>query len=163
MNCFDKVYVITAPSGTGKTTINRKLVREIPDIEISTSYTTRKIRPGEANGDHYWFIGEQEMLDHINGNKMLEWAEVFGRYYGTSYKEVERILALGRKVILEIDVQGWMQVKANSKEIKSILILPPSVRILKDRLESGFDDDTGDNAPAAGTLTVHCFANVLSI
>ena len=95
---YQDIYVITAPSGTGKTTINRRLIEEVKNIEISISHTTRKQRPGEVHGDHYWFIGTGEFENLIKENKMIEWAKVFGNYYGTSFFELDRISKKEHKI-----------------------------------------------------------------
>lgn len=128
------VLVITAPSGTGKTTLNRRLVSELSNLEISVSLTTRPSRKNEINGDHYWFVSKQEFHEKLNEGKMLEWAEVFGNLYGTSVDEVHRIQALGRRPILEIDVQGWEKAKSKLPEAVSIFIMPPSMKTLWERL-----------------------------
>ena len=136
----DKIFVITAPSGTGKTTLNRRLVEELADVEIAISLTTRELRDSETNGDHYWFVDQREFQTNIDSGKMLEWAEVFGNYYGTNLDEVERIQAAGKKVILEIDVQGWNISRKKIPNAQSIFIFPPSMKILWGRLtERGTD------------------------
>ena len=116
MNNYKSVYVVTAPSGTGKTTLNKRLILEIPDLEFSISYTTRKKRLGERDSLDYWFVSKEQFHNHIENNEMLEWAEVFGNLYGTSIQEVNRILSKNHKILIEIDVKGWMQLK--SKLIK---------------------------------------------
>ena len=129
-----KIIVITAPSGTGKTTINRRLVSEIDDLEFSVSYTTRKKREAEKNGIHYWFIEKSEFDTLVTQNKMLEWADVFGCFYGTGYSELERIASQDKSLLLEIDVQGWVNVKTKIKDLSSLFILPPSLEELWNRL-----------------------------
>ena len=91
MNSHPKVFTVTAPSGTGKTTLNRQLVAEFAEIEMSISYTTRQQRRNETNGDHYWFISQEEFDRQIKKDLMLEWAKVFDYYYGTSLQELKRI------------------------------------------------------------------------
>ena len=131
-----EVYVVTAPSGTGKTTLNRRLERDIERVEISISLTTRPRRPNEVNGDHYWFVTAEDFDDTVRSGKMLEWAEVFGNKYGTSMGEVERIVKSDRAALLEIDVQGWLKARRDLPEAKSIFIFPPSMQVLWDRLKN---------------------------
>ena len=136
MNLDTMIYVVTAPSGTGKTTLNRKLTEKFEDIAISISHTTREKRPKEVHGDHYWFISQSEFHKKVKSGLMLEWAEVFGNFYGTSIEEVHRIQKLGKTPILEIDVQGWELSKSKIKHAKSIFILPPSMKELYERLNN---------------------------
>ena len=136
MSLLSKIIIITAPSGTGKTTINKRLVAELDDLAFSVSHTTRKIRTGEENGVHYWYINKEEFKELIQKDRMLEWADVFGNLYGTGYSELERIKALNKSLLLEIDVQGWESVTAKVSDLCSIFILPPSLKELRSRLES---------------------------
>ena len=130
------VLVITAPSGTGKTTLNRRLVRELSNLEISVSLTTRSSRQNEINGDHYWFVTKQEFQNKITSGTMLEWAEVFGNLYGTSLDEVQRIQTEGKRPVLEIDVQGWEKAKDKLPGATSVFIMPPSMKTLWERLKN---------------------------
>lgn len=130
------VYVVSAPSGTGKTTLNRRLIKEHPVIQMSISYTTRKKRSGETDGVDYHFVSETKFRDLIKKGQMLEYAEVFGTLYGTSVAEIERIQRDGNTALLEIDVQGWRQARVKIENSRSIFILPPSVETLWRRLES---------------------------
>lgn len=136
-----KIIVVTAPSGTGKTTLNRRLVQEIKNIEISISHTTRNIRAGETNGDHYWFVSLEDFKKEIDAGHMLEWANVFGNMYGTSKKEIDRITSKGNRVLLEIDVQGWEQTRTKISDVMAIFIMPPSIKVLWDRLSNRGTDD----------------------
>ena len=103
MNTFEDVYVVIAPSGTGKTTLNRRLMKEHADkVEMSISYTTRPKREGEINGVHYNFVDEKEFMALVENKQMLEWAQVHGNYYGTPVVEIERIRNSGKKTLLEI-------------------------------------------------------------
>lgn len=129
-----KTFIITAPSGTGKSTINRRLVDELHDLEFSVSYTTREKRVGESHGTHYWFIKQEEFEDLIAADQMLEWAEVFGNYYGTSKREIQRITNDNKSALLEIDVQGWLSVKDKVDNLSSIFVLPPTIASLWKRL-----------------------------
>lgn len=130
------VYVVSAPSGTGKTTLNRRLIAEHPEVQMSVSYTARPIRPTETDGVHYHFVSTDEFRSAIAKGEMLEYAEVFGTLYGTPRAEIDRIHGLGKVAILEIDVQGWRQAKAKLAHAKSVFILPPSVEELWRRLEA---------------------------
>jgi len=139
----EHIYIISAPSGTGKTTISRKLVSGIPSLELSISHTTRKKRPRENNGDHYWFITKEEFTQMIDSNVMLEWAEIFGQRYGTSYHELNRIITNQHKVLMEIDVQGWHIARGKFNSARSILLMPPSIEELWKRLDLR-DTDSSD-------------------
>ena len=129
------VYVVSAPSGTGKTTLNRRLIKEHANIQMSVSYTTRKKRVNETDGVDYHFVSDEKFRELINAGQMLEYAEVFGTLYGTSFAEIVRIQGLGKIALLEIDVQGWRQAREKIETSRSIFILPPSVEELWQRLE----------------------------
>ncbi len=129
------VYVVSAPSGTGKTTLNRRLINEHAEIQMSVSYTTRKKRVNETDGIDYHFVSEDKFRELIKAGQMLEYAEVFDTLYGTSFAEITRIQGLGKIALLEIDVQGWRQAREKIDTSKSIFILPPSVEELWQRLE----------------------------
>lgn len=130
------IYVVSAPSGTGKTTLNRRLIAEHPQIKLSVSHTTRAQRVGEKNGDHYWFVTQAEFQTLLDTHAMLEYANVHGAYYGTSLPEVERIQAEGCTVLLEIDVQGWLQVHKKIPSATALFIVPPSMLTLWKRLSA---------------------------
>ncbi len=129
-----EIYVVSAPSGTGKTTLNRRLIAEHPQIQLTVSHTTRKQRAGEKNGDHYWFVSPEAFQALLAKNAMLEHANVHGAYYGTSLHEIERIQAQNCAVLLEIDVQGWQQVRSKIPSATALLIIPPSMHVLWQRL-----------------------------
>lgn len=131
-----QVVVVSAPSGTGKTTLNRRLIAEHPKVQMSVSFTARKPRPGEIDGVDYHFVTNDQFLGLIAKGEMLEYAEVFGTLYGTAKKEVHRLQTAGLTALLEIDVQGWQQAKTKLVGARSIFILPPSVEALWHRLES---------------------------
>jgi len=135
------LIVISAPSGTGKTTLSHMLLREFPNMEFSVSYTTRKPRNGEINGRDYWFVDRETFEKMIEEGNFLEWAEVYGHLYGTSKSQVIKALSEGKDVLLDIDTQGALNVKKNFPEAVLIFILPPSLRELKRRLESRGTDD----------------------
>lgn len=128
------LFVIAAPSGTGKTTLVKALVNELPKLAVSISHTTRAQRPSEANGVNYFFIDENKFHSMVEQGEFLEHATVFGAFYGTSHLWVEETLKKGIDVILEIDWQGMQQIKTLVPESISIFILPPSLDNLRDRL-----------------------------
>ena len=128
------VFVISAASGTGKTTLVSRLVQQHPNVRVSVSHTTRPPRAGEVNGQHYHFVSEEEFVRLAGEGAFLEHAQVFGNYYGTSYESVQSMCEQGYDVILEIDVQGAQQVRQALPEALSIFILPPSLAVLEQRL-----------------------------
>jgi len=130
------VFIISAPSGTGKTSLNSRLVKEVPQVEVIVSLTSRPKRQGEIDNISYKFVTKEQFQDYINRGDMLEYAEVFGNLYGTRHSEVKKCLEQGKKIILEIDVQGCKNVKAKMKDAVSVFILPPSVASIWKRLES---------------------------
>jgi len=128
------VVIISGPSGVGKSTICKELVRRLDNAYLSTSVTTRAKAPSEVNGEDYWFISSEEFKQRIQKGLLLEYAEVFGSFYGTAKDKVVEALEAGKTVILEIDVQGAKQVKVIYPEAIMIFILPPSQRELAERL-----------------------------
>ncbi|MCF7980759.1 MAG: guanylate kinase [Pseudomonadales bacterium] len=135
------LFIVSAPSGAGKTSLVRALIEKIPSILVSVSYTTRPIRPGEQEGIHYHFVSKQAFEDMLEQSDFLEHATVFGNKYGTSQSRVEKQLKDGKDVILEIDWQGAAQVRRLMPESVGIFILPPSKQALRTRLESRGQDD----------------------
>lgn len=129
-----KLFVISASSGTGKTTLARELLKEDKNLVQSISYTTRIPRSNERNGEDYYFVTRKEFEDMKRRRAFLEWANVFGRYYGTPKKEVEDHLKRGRNVLLLIDVQGAKKVKEGKPNAVFIFLSPPSKDELKRRL-----------------------------
>ncbi|MCC6346613.1 MAG: guanylate kinase [Nitrospirales bacterium] len=128
------LFVVSAPSGAGKTSLCQKLCETVPDIRHSVSYTTRAPRPGEVNGLHYHFVSVEEFRSMIGRGEFIEWAEVFGNWYGTSRQRIEEMMAKGIDVILDIDVQGAKQIRQRFPEGLLIFILPPSLSVLRARL-----------------------------
>jgi guanylate kinase len=133
------LLVVSAPSGTGKTTVCRHLLRSVPGMSFSVSCTTRARRPGERHGRDYYFITEDEFRRMIRGRRFLEWARVHGNLYGTPRDEVYRRIRAGRHVVLDIDVQGGEQVKRKSPEAVLVFLVPPSWRELRRRLANRRD------------------------
>lgn len=128
------LIVISGPSGAGKGTICKELLNKNDDLYISVSATTRNPRDGEIDGVNYYFIDRSEFMKRIEADDFLEYAEVYGNFYGTPKSKVEEMLLSGKNVILEIDIQGALKVKENSKEGIFVFILPPSMEELKQRI-----------------------------
>ena len=128
------LIIITSPSGGGKGTLIKEILKTTPDIGYSVSYTTRPMREGEEHGRDYFFVSYKEFSDLIKQNEFLEYAEVHGNFYGTSKARVSHEIENGRDVILEIDVQGAENIVKNFPEAVSIFILPPTFEILRERL-----------------------------
>ena len=136
------LFIISAPSGTGKTTLCKQLTANLPGLWHSISYTTRKPRPGEEHGREYYFIGEQTFQEMAARNEFVEWAHVYGHLYGTPWKSLTERIDQGIDVLLEIDIQGAMQVKKRFEDSVSIFILPPSMAVLRARLQTRASDTT---------------------
>lgn len=134
------IFIISAASGTGKTTLVSRLLNHHADLRVSVSHTTRPMRQGEENGKHYHFVAVEQFETLIAQQAFLEHANVFGNYYGTSIDGVRQLQSQGFDVILEIDVQGAAQVKAKLPDAVSIFILPPSLTILEARLRGRATD-----------------------
>jgi len=128
------LFIVSAPSGAGKTTLCRMLLRETPNLVFSVSYTTRAPRRGEQDMKDYCFIGKDEFTAMAKRGEFLEWAEVHGNLYGTSRTRTSELLDSGRDVLLDIDVQGAAQIRDKNIDAVFIFILPPSMDILRERL-----------------------------
>jgi guanylate kinase len=134
------LFIVSAPSGTGKTTLVERLVQVLPNLRMSRSYTSRAARNGERDGVDYNFISQREFRERIERCEFLEWADVFGHYYGTGAQDLEQLLAAEQDVVLVIDVQGARQVKARGVDHTSIFVLPPSFQALEQRLRGRSKD-----------------------
>jgi guanylate kinase len=134
------LFVVSAPSGTGKTTLVERLVQRVPDLTMSRSYTSRPARAGEVDGIDYNFISRQLFEEMVRAGEFLEWADVFGNLYGTSASDTARCLERGCDLVLVIDVQGARQVRSRRKESVGIFVLPPSFEILERRLRGRSKD-----------------------
>jgi guanylate kinase len=133
---MSKVFVITGPSGVGKGTLIRELLQRVPDLELSISATTREPREGEVDGRDYHFLTREEFDRRVEREDFLEFATYSDNRYGTLRTEVERRLAAGRSVVLEIEVQGARQVRAAMRESIQVFIAPPAPAVLRERLDS---------------------------
>lgn len=129
-----KLYILSAPSGAGKSSLAKALIEALPDLGVSVSHTTRDPRPGEQNGVHYFFVSRGEFDAMVAAGRFLEHATVFGNSYGTSRAVIEDLLKQGKSVILDIDWQGARSIKAQMPQAVSVFILPPSRAALEERL-----------------------------
>lgn len=130
------LFIVSAPSGAGKTTLCKEVVLSLPNLKESVSYTTRPPRIGEVNDRDYTFISKAEFKLMVERGEFVEWAEVHGELYGTSKKRLEELMSSGIDVIMDIDVQGAMQLKEKYREGIYIFVLPPSMEALKERLRA---------------------------
>ena len=140
------LIIISSPSGGGKGTLIKEILKSVPNIGYSVSYTTRPMREGEADGRHYFFVSQEKFKELIDEGEFLEYATVHGNFYGTSIKQINAEIALGRDIILEIDVQGAESVRRTMPEAVSIFILPPSFEILNARLTARATEKQDDLA-----------------
>lgn len=136
------IFIVSAPSGAGKTSLVRELIKDRNDLRLSISHTTRKSRKNEKNGVDYFFVTENEFSRMENGQEFLETADVFGNKYGTSKENIEQTITSGLNIILDIDWQGARELKKSEFKSVSIFILPPTLRVLNQRLRNRGDDPT---------------------
>ena len=138
------MFVLSSPSGAGKTTLTRLLVQKEENIELSISVTSRPRRPTEVEGVHYHFRTREEFEQMRDAGELLEWAEVHGNYYGTPAKPVEKAIEKGRDILFDIDYQGTLQLYENCRDdMVTVFILPPSIGELRARLERRAQDSVG--------------------
>jgi guanylate kinase len=137
------LFVVSAPSGTGKTTLCKILMNELKEISYSISHTTRNPREGEVHGKDYYFVGKDEFERMIEGGELVEWANVHGNYYGTSLNFIRSSLEKGKSILLDIDVQGAANIRIAYPDAVTIFIMPPSMEALRERLEKR-GTDSGD-------------------
>jgi guanylate kinase len=147
------LFIVSAPSGTGKTTLVERLVKITPNLRMSRSYTSRKAREGERDGVDYNFITREQFEQMAREQQFLEWADIYGNYYGTCAADTDALLASGEDVVLVIDVQGARQVRSRGIETVGVFVLPPSAAILEQRLR-GRSKDTEEQVRTR--LTVAC-------
>lgn len=134
------LYIISAPSGAGKTSLVKRLVKDVERLSVSVSHTTRSMRPGETDGEDYYFVSMEAFQQKLQHHSFLEHAKVFDHFYGTAQLTVDELLQQNIDVILEIDWQGAQQVRQQRSEAISVFILPPSIRILEARLRNRGQD-----------------------
>ncbi len=139
-----QLFIVSAPSGAGKTTLCRALRERFPDIDYSVSYTTRRPRPGERDGVDYHFISTAEFKEGIRKDRWAEWAQVHGSYYGTDAGVLREAIERGKDLLLDIDVQGTRQLLERFPEAVTVFVMPPSLAVLRRRIE-----DRGGDSPEA--------------
>ncbi|CAN2040388.1 guanylate kinase [Candidatus Magnetomoraceae bacterium gMMP-15] len=138
---MNNLYIVSAPSGAGKSTLCKAIMDRLPNLFYSISHTTRKPRTGEQHGIDYYFISKEKFEEAIKKGEWAEYARVHDNYYGTSVKMLNKGLALGHDILLDIDVQGARQILRSYPESITIFIMPPSMKVLKERLISRGTDD----------------------
>lgn len=129
------LFIVSGPSGAGKSALAAAVLRAVPNLRFSVSYTTRSPRGNERNGVEYYFVSPEEFEELRRNDQLLEWANIYGNLYGTSRNGIEEILQRGEDVLLDIDVQGAHTLRQKCPEALSIFILPPSFQVLRERLE----------------------------
>ncbi len=140
-----RLFVLSGPSGSGKSTIIARVLDTL-DIDFSVSVTTRQPRPGETNGLHYWFISRIDFQNMVGAGQLLEWAEYNDNLYGTPARPIDSANAIGRDILLDIEIQGARQVRANRPSAVMIFIAPPSIEVLEQRLRGRGDTSDEDIA-----------------
>lgn len=138
-----KLIVISAPSGSGKTTIAKAIMQKYPSIVFSISATTRPLRKGEADGKDYFFLTREDFQARVQKGELVEWEEIYGDYYGTLKSEVDRALSRGAVMLFDVDVKGGLSIKKHYPDALLIFIKPPDVNTLKDRLANRKTEDDG--------------------
>ena len=134
------LFIVSAPSGAGKTTLVERLVEQTPHLKMSRSYTSRSMREGEMDGVDYNFVSRERFEAMVSVGEFLEWADVFGNLYGTAVADTERTLASGFDLVLVIDVQGARKVRRRGIETTAIFVMPPSLEVLEKRLRGRSKD-----------------------
>ncbi len=139
-----KILIISAPSGSGKTTILKRVLAETPEVTYSVSATTRKPRNNEVHGKDYFFVSEEEFLKGIKEGAFVEWEKVYDYYYGTYKNFIFDIINQGRHILLEIDVKGALNIKSQFPESVSVFIIPPDIETLRQRLQNRKTESEAD-------------------
>jgi guanylate kinase len=147
-----RLFVVSAPSGAGKTTLTRHLLQNTPDLVYSISHTTRAPRANEQDGVDYFFVSTDQFREMIDAGAFLEWAEVFGRHYGTTRKWVENQMAAGVDVLCDVDIDGARQILEQMPQAVSIFIVPPSLDELTQRLQARSTEDPDQLAVRLGRV-----------
>jgi len=130
------LFIVSGPSGSGKTVMASAVLKSLPNLKFSVSYTTRAPRGREHDGVEYHFVSKERFESLIRGNELIEWAQVYGNYYGTEEKSIDDLLGQGLDVLLDIDVQGAATIRSKRPDAVSVFIMPPSYQVLRERLES---------------------------
>jgi guanylate kinase len=138
------LFIVSAPSGAGKTTLCKRLAKATQDIVHSISYTTRTARPAEVHGKDYYFVDDEQFLEMVKRGEFLEWAEVHGNLYGTLKRQILEFLQKGIDVVLDIDIQGAAHIRSQDMEATFIFVLPPSLDVLRQRLKLRKTDSEED-------------------
>jgi guanylate kinase len=138
------LFIVSAPSGAGKTTLVERLVDELPHFKMSRSYTSRSARPGESDGVDYNFVTRERFEEMVTAGDFLEWAPVFGNLYGTCASDTETLMGSGDDVVLVIDVQGARQVRARGHACCAVFVMPPSLEVLEQRLRGRSKDSEAE-------------------
>ena len=141
MGATPRLFVISGPSGAGKGTLLAELRKQRPDLGLTVSATTRSPRPGEVDGTSYYFLSDEEFRRRIAAGEFVEWAEVHGHLYGTLVSEVKRLLAKGHSLVLDLDVQGALNVRKVYPDAVLVFIEPPSLQVLEERLRGRGTED----------------------
>ena len=136
-----KLIVISAPSGAGKTTIAREILKRNPSCAFSVSATTRPMRAGEVDGRDYFFLSREEFERRVHAGEFVEWEEIFGNLYGTLRSEIDRALLAGRHLLFDVDVKGGLSIKRHYPHALLIFIEPPSLEVLRQRLHNRHTED----------------------
>lgn len=131
-----KLIVISAPSGSGKTTIVREIMKQNPSLEFSVSATTRAKREGEVEGKDYYFLSEREFKHRVDEGDFVEWEELYGDHYGTLRQEVDKALSKGKNLLFDVDVKGGLSIRRQYPDALMIFIRPPDLEVLKERLRN---------------------------
>ena len=138
------LFIVSAPSGAGKTTLVERLIEQVPNLKMSRSYTSRPSREGETDGVDYNFVSRERFEQMIDAGELLEWASLYGNLYGTGAADTEKLLAAGHDVVLVIDVQGARKVRARGVDMSTVFVMPPSFAILEQRLRGRSKDSEAE-------------------